>query len=132
MPHAIRKMVDDAGDLIFDGGETKESADRIVAAQQILVNSSPNVEQHRVQARSNGVYAIFSGQVGYDGHSTHVGGAYVINPEGKMIARTEASVGNEWVNAELDPQTYLHVRRSPWFALKKRRPETYGELTKQL
>ncbi len=132
MPHAIRKMVNDAGDLIFDGGATQEPADKIIAAQKILFNPSPNVELHRVQARSNGVYAIFSDQVGYDAHSTHVGGAYLVNPEGKMIARTEPSVGNVWTSAELDPQTYLHVRRSPWFALKKRRPETYGELTKQL
>ena len=132
MPHAIRKMVNDAGDLIFDGGATQEPAEKIIAAQKILLDSSPNVELHRVQARSNGVYAIYSDQVGFDGHSTHVGGAYHINPEGRMIARTESSVGNVWAGAELDPQTYLHVRRSPWFALKKRRPETYGELTKQI
>ena len=132
LPHAIRKMINDEGELIFDGGESKETMDKLLAAQQILVNSSPNVELHRVQARSNGVYAIFSDQVGYDGHSTHVGGAYVLSPEGKMITRAESSVDNVWVSAELDPQSYLHVRRSPWFALKKRRPETYGELVKQL
>ena len=131
MPHAIRKMVNPAGDLIFDGGENEASPDQILIAQEILT-TSPNVESHRVQARSNGVYAIFSDQVGFDGHSTHVGGAYQINPEGRIITRTEQSIGNVWVSADLDPQKYLHVRRSPWFALKKRRPETYGELTKQL
>ena len=132
MPHAIRKMVNDAGDLIFDGGGNEEPNDKIIEAQNILLNTSPNIELHRVLARSNGVYAIFSDQVGFDGHSTHVGGAYLLNPEGKMIARTEPSTQNVWASAELDPETYLHVRRSPWFALKKRRPETYGELTRQL
>ncbi len=32
-------------------------------------------------ARDNGVFAAFSDQVGFDGHSTHVGGAYVLGPD---------------------------------------------------
>ena len=47
---------------------------------------------HDVLARDNGVFAVFSDQVGFDGHSTHVGGAYVLAPDGAMIARTEPGV----------------------------------------
>ena len=84
------------------------------------------------RARSNGVYSVFSDQVGYDGHSSHVGGAYILNPEGKILARAKPAVGHGWVTAELDPRTYASIRQHAWFALKKRRPETYGELTKEL
>jgi len=69
-------------------------------------------------------------QVGFDGHSSHVGGAYVLDPEGKMIAKADPSTKSAWVGAEINPETYHKVRRSPWFQLKKRRPETYGELTR--
>jgi predicted amidohydrolase len=131
-PHSIRKMTDTAGDMIFEGGENEESDANMLAAQEQLFTTSPIVDLHRVMARSNAVYSIFSGQVGFDGHSSHVGGAYIVNPEGKIIARTPPSAGNAWVSAELDPQIHAHVRQHAWFALKKRRPETYGELTKQL
>lgn len=131
-PHSIRMMVNDAGDLIFNGGANEESDDHLTVAQRRLLDGSPIVDLHRVMARSNGVYSVFSDQVGFDGHSSHVGGAYILNPEGKMIARSDLTVGSRWISAELDPQVYALVRSSPWFALKKRRPETYGELTRQL
>ena len=31
--------------------------------------------------------------------------------------------------AELEPELVARARENPWFALKKRRPEAYGELT---
>lgn len=104
----------------------------MLTAQEMLFTVSPIVDLHKVMARSNGVYSIFSDQVGFDGHSSHVGGAYIVNPEGKIIARSEPSAGNRWVSAELDPGILEHVRQHAWFALKKRRPETYGELTREL
>jgi predicted amidohydrolase len=69
--------------------------------------------------------------VGYDGHSTHVGGAYVLAPDGSMLARSELSTANSWMGVELDPAPLERARENPWFALKKRRPETYDELTNQ-
>jgi len=83
----------------------------------------------RCLARDNGVFAVFSDQVGFDGHSSHVGGAYVLAPDGCMLARSEPDVGSGWIMAELDPALLDRVRANPWFALKKRRPEAYGELT---
>jgi predicted amidohydrolase len=70
--------------------------------------------------------------VGFDGHSTHLGGAYILSPEGEMVAKSEPFVGDAWISAELDPEIFEQVRRNPWFPLKKRRPETYGELTRQI
>jgi len=55
--------------------------------------------------------------------------AYVLAPDGSMLARSEPDVGSGWIMAELDPALLDRVRANPWFALKKRRPEAYGELT---
>ena len=70
-------------------------------------------------ARDNGVYAVFSDQVGFDGHSTHVGGAYVLAPDGAMIARTEPGVERALVVADLDPDLLGRVRESPGVPAQK-------------
>ena len=82
-----------------------------------------------VLARDNGVYAVFSDQVGFDGHSTKVGGAYVLAPDGALLARSEPGRETGWIAAELDPELLRLVRENPAFALRKRRPDTYDELT---
>ena len=46
-----------------------------------------------------------------------------------MIARTEPGVERALVVVELDPVLLSRVRESPGFPLRKRRPETYEELT---
>jgi hypothetical protein len=46
-----------------------------------------------------------------------------------MIARTEPGLESAWIVAELDPEILVRVRESPGFALRKRRPEAYEELT---
>ncbi len=132
LPHAERKVENADGVMTFDGAERECSAEELLATQKELYEARPNRLFHDVNARLNGVYAVFSSLVGFDGHSSHAGGAYVLDPRGKMIARAEPGVGNAWVSAELDPDVYGRVRRSPWFHLKKRRPETYGELTRQI
>ena len=83
-------------------------------------------------ARDNGVYAVFSDQVGFDGHSTHVGGAYVIAPDGILIAQSDPGCETSWISADIDPALLVRVRENPVFALRKRRPETYEELTVRL
>jgi predicted amidohydrolase len=132
LPHAIRKNVNPDGVLTFDGAERECSEEEIIANQKELYEARPNVKLHDIQAKTNGVYAVFSDQVGFDGHSTHLGGAYILSPEGEMVAKSEPFVGDAWISAELDPETFEQVRRNPWFPLKKRRPETYGELTRQI
>jgi len=132
LPHAIRKMLNDDGTLSFDGAERQAPDEELLAAQRQMLFAHPNPKLHDIQARTNGVYAVFSDHVGFDGHSTHVGGAYILDPEGHMLARSEPATTSAWISAELDPAVYDLVRRNPWFALKKRRPETYGELCRQI
>jgi predicted amidohydrolase len=133
LPHANRTMPAGGGELTFDGRGREETEESLLRAQRELLDERPWPPRlHDVLARDNGVFAVFSDQVGFDGHSSHVGGAYVLAPDGSMLARSEPTVGNAWISAELDPELVARARENPWFALKKRRPEAYGELTSLL
>ncbi len=133
LPHANRTMPAGGGELTFDGREQQLSADAILAAQEELLAVRPFPPRlHDLLARDNGVYAVFSDQVGFDGHSTHVGGAYVLAPDGSMLARSERSIESSWIAVELDPAPLERARENPWYPLKKRRPEAYDELTARL
>ena len=130
LPHANRTMPAGGGELTFDGRGREETAESMLSAQRELLDDRPwPPRMHDFLARDNGVFAVFSDQVGFDGHSSHVGGAYVLAPDGSMLARSEPDVESGWIASELDPVLLDRVRANPWFALKKRRPETYGELT---
>ena len=113
--------------LPFDERELAEQD--MLRAQEELLDARPSPPRlHDFLARDNGVYAVFSDMVGFDGHSTHVGGAYVLAPDGSMLAQSELGTGNKWIEVELDPELVDRARENPWFALKKRRPEAYDEL----
>ncbi len=131
-PHSIRKMTNDGGDVLFDGGGMQTSDAERLAAQQQLRGSGPNLANYRVMARGNGVFVVYSGQVSFDGHSDHVGGAYLLDPSGLMLRHTEPGSETAWIGAELKAEASAQIRRHPWFPLKQRRPETDGELTRQL
>jgi len=133
LPHANRTMPAADGTLLFDGSGREAPVDELLRAQaELLVPRQGPPRLHDALARDNGVYAVFSDQVGFDGHSSHVGAAYVLAPDGSSIARSAPGRETAWVSAELDPSLLRHVRESPMFALRKRRPETYGELTAEL
>jgi predicted amidohydrolase len=125
LPHADRTAPPGGGVLTFDGRGRELAEEEILQAQEELL-AGPQL--HDLLARDNGVFAVFSGQVGFDGHSTHIGGAYVIAPDGARVARTELGADARWVAVELDPALLEQARENPWFALKKRRPEAYEEL----
>jgi predicted amidohydrolase len=133
LPHANRTMPAGGGELTFDGRERELPEADIRVAQEELLDDRPSPPRlHDFLARDNGVFAVFSDMVGFDGHSTHVGGAYVLAPDGSMLARSELGTADGWVAVDLDPALLELARENPWFALKKRRPEAYGELTLQL
>ena len=133
LPHANRTMPAGGGDLTFDGRGREEPEASVLGAQRELLDERPWPPRiHDFLARHNGVFAVFSDQVGFDGHSSHVGGAYVLAPDGSMLAKSEPSVASGWISAELDPALLARARENPWFALKKRRPEAYGALTELL
>ena len=130
LPHANRTMPAGGGALTFDGREQQLGEDDIARAQVELLEDRPwPPRMHDFMARDNGVFAVFADQVGFDGHSTHVGGAYVIAPDGSMIARSGIGCGDSWISVDLDPDLLARARENPWFPLKKRRPEAYEELT---
>jgi predicted amidohydrolase len=131
LPHAVRKMHTPDGGLSFDGEGVSMPASAILAAQREMIQR-PSPKFHDVQARMNGVFAVFSNQVGFDGRSTHVGSAYVIGPNGLFVSAAEPSLDDAMIVADLEPEMLESVRKSPWYPLKKRRPETYGQLTAQL
>ena len=90
LPHANRTMPAGGGVLTFDGRENHLSDEEILVAQEELLERRPDPPRlHDFLARDNGVFAVFSDMVGFDGHSTHVGGAYVLAPDGSMLARSE-------------------------------------------
>jgi predicted amidohydrolase len=129
LPHANRTMPAGGGELTFDGRGREAPAGEVLRAQRELLDGSPGPPRlHDVLARDNAVFAAFSDQVGFDGHSTHIGGAYVLGPDGSQLACSEAGTDTCWVSADLDPEALVRARENPWFALRKRRPETYDEL----
>jgi predicted amidohydrolase len=131
LPHANRTMPAPDGTLSFDGsGRQATEAELLQAQHELLESHAEPPRLHDALARDNGVYAIFSDQVGFDGHSTHVGGAYVLGPDGTMVARSSPGRETSWISADLDPELLRRVRASPMFALRKRRPDTYGELAR--
>ena len=133
LPHANRTMPAADGTLTFDGRGREATREELLEAQRELLAERPSPPRlHDVLARDNGVYAVFSDQVGFDGHSTHVGGAYVVAPDGSTIARSQPGLETGWISAELDPGLFERVRENAAFALRKRRPEAYGELVVRL
>lgn len=131
IPHAIRKMNAPDGTLTFDGAGANPPVSALLAAQRDLL-AMPSMKHHDVYARTNGVYAVLSDHVGFDGHSTHVGGAYVLGPDGLQKAATMPSPDDQMIVCDLDPALLAHVRSSPWYQLRKRRPEAYGALSEQV
>jgi 5-aminopentanamidase len=129
LPHANRTMPAGGGELTFDGRGLEVGDDTLLRAQAELLDGYPGPPRlHDALARDNAVFAAFSDQVGFDGHSTHVGGAYVLAPDGSLLARSERGTGTSWVATDLEPESLVRARENPWFALRKRRPETYDEL----
>jgi len=133
LPHANRTMPAGGGALTFDGRGRQLGEADLIAAQRELLDERPTPPRlHDALARDNAVYAVFSDQVGFDGHSTHVGGAYVLAPDGSLVARSEPGTGTAWIQADLEPEPLARARENPWLTLRKRRPEAYDELTARL
>ena len=88
--------------------------------------------RYGVYAEDNILFAAHANQVGYNGHSTHSGGAYVVGPDGKLLAKSKPALDNLWISAELDPHVQERARDSRYSLLRTRRPEVYGELTRMI
>lgn len=89
-------------------------------------------DEDGVYARANALFAASCNQVGFNGHSTHAGGAYLISPTGQVIASSKPLLDDLWISAELDPDLLQKARQNPHNTLKTRRPEVYGDLTRMI
>jgi predicted amidohydrolase len=88
--------------------------------------------RYGVYAEDNVLFAAYGNQVGYNGHSTHLGGAYILGPDGKLLTELEPRLDDLWVSAELDPKVLESARNSKYSLLRTRRPEMYVELTRMI
>jgi len=82
-----------------------------------------------LNASDNGLFAVSCGQVGYNGHSTHGGGAAIVDPFGEVLVRSEPTVEDTLISADLQAARLEEAHRKVNFILRSRRPELYGELT---
>jgi predicted amidohydrolase len=88
--------------------------------------------RYGVHAADNNVFAAYGNQVGYNGHSTHSGGAYILDPCGALLAKSQPVLDDSWISAELDPDILNRARNSKFSLLRTRRPEMYAELTRMI
>ena len=104
--------------------------------QKQLKSIRSNLEKlprsHGLYAKANGVFGVFGNQVDFNGHSTHEGGAYVIDPFGNLLSKSNVSLRDHMVTAKLKPKLLAKARRTQWYQLRDRRPEVYGELIKMI
>ena len=82
-----------------------------------------------VYAKTNGLFGVFCNQYGWNGHSTHHGGAFILDPLGDIVSRSQPALEELMLTAVLDPQKLAKARTPRAFQLRTRRPEVYGELT---
>ena len=80
----------------------------------------------------NGVFCAHCNQWGFNGHSTHKGGNFIVNPYGKMIAQGDLQLEDQMITAEIEPEALEEARLGGSFTLRTRRPDVYDELTRKL
>lgn len=119
MPHASRS----------GWGKRIREKDQIRSLRSTLASLPGN---RGVHVRDNGVFAVFGNQADYNGHSTHSGGAYILDPFGGVLAKGRVSLRDQMITATLEPRDLNKARRGAGFALKTRRPELYAEMTRMV
>ncbi|HRJ70917.1 MAG TPA: nitrilase-related carbon-nitrogen hydrolase [Terrimicrobiaceae bacterium] len=85
--------------------------------------------EQAAHCKANAVFAVFCNQWGYNGHSTHEGGAWILSPRGRILARGDEALGDTMIVAEIDLADAEQARRSSHCTLRTRRPEIYGVIT---
>ncbi len=80
----------------------------------------------------NGVFCAHCNQWGFNGHSTHKGGNFIVNPYGKLLAQGDLKLEDLMITAEIDPEELEEARLAGSFTLRTRRPEIYDEITRKL
>ncbi len=131
LPHANRTLEAADGVPRFDGREREAAPDELRRAQEALLADAPVPPRlHDVLARDNGVYAVFSDQVGLR-RSQHPRRRRLRARAGRRDARAVGARRRERLGRRrARPRRCSSASaRDPAFPLRKRRPETYDELT---
>ena len=81
---------------------------------------------------SNLNHILLNGYTSSFPYSTHGGGAAIVDPFGEVLARSEPSVEDISISADLHAERLEEARRKVNFILRSRRPELYGELTEMI
>ena len=119
LPHAARS-----------GRGQERTRDEQLEQIQKELDSCPG--KNGIFGADNAVFGIFANQYGYNGHSTHGGGAYIFGPDGNLITKGEPRLDNLMITADLDPDLLHTCRARVSHPLKTRRPEVYGEITRMI
>jgi N-carbamoylputrescine amidase len=98
---------------------------------------------HALRARENFCFAVFTDQAGRAGYVDmypkdspnqphHAGGAMVFGPDGELLASAQTDrIRDEMVVATLEASLLAKYRSLPNYTLRTRRPELFGELTRE-
>jgi predicted amidohydrolase len=127
MPHAARMKM------------WQDTADSEAAARR---HSYEYFRLHGMRARENACFAVFADQAGRAGYVDsyprdhpnqphHAGGALVFDPDGELLAETQAEkIREEMIVTTLDAARLAKQRSLPNYTLRTRRPELFGELVR--
>jgi predicted amidohydrolase len=127
MPHAARMK------MWQDTSESEAAARR---------HSHDYFRLHGMRARENACFAVFADQAGRAGYVDtyprdhpnqphHAGGALVFDPDGEVLAATQAErIREEMIVTTLDAARLARQRSLPNYTLRTRRPELFGELVR--
>lgn len=128
MPHAARvKMWNDSPESIREARR---------ASHELFLG-------YAMRARENACFVVLADQVGRAGHVDmyphnsplqphHAGAAMIFSPTGDLLAASQSEqIREEMLVHNLDARQLTEVRSQPNYTLKTRRPELYGELTRE-
>lgn len=128
MPHAAREARWD------------ETADSQAAARRHMFNYYSSC--YAMRARENACFGVLADQAGkanvdfyppehpYQPH--HAGAAIVFDPTGRVLRHGQLeTVCDEMILADLDADALARARGNPNYTLRTRRPDLFGELTRE-
>jgi N-carbamoylputrescine amidase len=128
MPHAARVK------MWNDSPESEKEARR--ASYELFLG-------YAMRARENACFVVLADQVGRAGYVEmyphdsplqphHAGAAMIFSPGGDLLAASQSEqIREEMLVYDLDARQLAEVRSQPNYTLKTRRPELYGELTRE-
>ena len=128
LPHANRTMPAGGGELTFDGRGREETTEALLRAQaELLDGRRAAAAPRRARPRQRGLRRVLRpGRLRrpLDARRRR------LRARARRVAARALGPGTAppWVAADLDPEALVRARENPWFALRKRRPETYDEL----